>query len=119
MGVFHRRCLQQIVGLDRDVRNEMVYLLSTTVPLHVFRLKQFKRTMEHCAAHDRLISAYFKWQRTIEHDVMRKKLTVCKIADACRSFVSVDDIYKQWQVEFKRRLSSVTKYRGTYVGQVV
>ena len=39
MGVFHRRCLRQIVGLDRDVRNEMVYVLSTAVPLHVFILK--------------------------------------------------------------------------------
>lgn len=38
-GIFHRRCLRQIIGVDRQVRNEVVYLLSTAVPLRVFVLK--------------------------------------------------------------------------------
>ena len=38
-GTFHRRCFRQLVGLKKSVRNEIVYLLSTSVPLHVFVLK--------------------------------------------------------------------------------
>ncbi len=93
-GVFHRRCLRQITGLDMHVRNEMVYLLSAAVPLRVYILKQFARTVDHCRQHDRLVSAFFKWQRTIDSSSVRRKLTVCKLSELAEGFHSIPDVYE-------------------------
>ena len=38
-GVFHRKCLRQMVGIPKYVRNEVVYLLCVSTPLRVYILK--------------------------------------------------------------------------------
>ena len=55
-GTHHRKSLRAILGIGRDVRNEIVYVLACEWPLQAHIIKQLHRYSEGMHKHPRLVT---------------------------------------------------------------
>ena len=66
VGAFHRRSLRTIVGLSRQVRNELVYLIAGQLPLQLLCAKAMWRYIQSTGEAPRLVSKMVRWVGTLE-----------------------------------------------------
>ena len=74
MGVFYRRCLRSLLGLSRNMCNEVLYVLSGHGPLHLYLAKAVFRFVIHAELHTGLLWTVAAWVRGLESRCLRDGL---------------------------------------------
>ena len=113
LGSLQRKALRAILGVNNDVRNEIVYVLACEWPLHAHIIKQMLRYLDGCREHKRLVTEIRDWGEQQDNDRLRAQLPLSKMMRLQEDVRSTENLYTQILVHIQRNLAEADKIRGS------
>ena len=93
MGVFYRRCLRSLLGLSRNTRNKVLYVLSGHGPLQLYFAKAVFCFVIHTESHTGLLGMVAAWVRGLESQCLHDGLYLAAAQSFASHYRSVPDLY--------------------------
>ena len=93
MGVFYRRCLWSLLGLSRNTRNKVLYVLSGRGPLQLYLAKAVFCFVVHAESHPGLLGTVAAWVCGLESRRLRDGLYLTAAQSFASHYRSVPDLY--------------------------
>ena len=93
MGVFYCRCLRSLLGLARNTRNKVLYVLSGRGLLQLYLAKVVFRFVIHAELHPGLLGMVAAWVCGLESRCLRDGLYFAVAQSFAYHYRSVPDLY--------------------------
>ena len=80
LGVFYRSCLRSVMGVSRDLRSEILYVLTARLPLRLLLAKSVLQYVGTWTSHPRLVSRVVERATSVDSLPERGGLTCVEMA---------------------------------------